>query len=90
MNKPDIVDRIADHLLQDHVELMRENQALRQAAEQALEALRTIRPWEVFDYDPLEAAITALHAALAEPTIKESLQVPAEAWVQPSTLGVTL
>lgn len=78
MKEPDIVDRIADNLLQDHVELMNENRAFRQAAEQALEALKTIRAYEVLDFDPLEAAITALHAALAEPTIKESLQVPAE------------
>jgi len=78
MKEPDIVDRIADHLLHDHIALMNANQAFRQAAEQALEALKTIRPYEVLDYDPLEAAITALRAALAGPTIKESLQVPAE------------
>ncbi len=75
MKEPDIVDRIADHLLHDHIALMNANQAFRQAAEQALE-------WIEAQPEPRMLGalktITALRAALAEPTIKESLQVPAE------------
>lgn len=32
----------------------------------ALDALGTVRPWEVADYDPLEKAITALRQALEQ------------------------
>ena len=34
----------------------------------ALEALGTVREWEVADYDPLENAITALRQALEQPS----------------------
>ena len=34
----------------------------------ALEALGTVREWEVADYDPLKNAITALRQALEQPS----------------------
>ena len=57
---------------------------LREAAQQALEALENSRPVAFEDEEAVklvrahQGAITALRAALAEPTVKESLQVPAE------------
>ena len=39
----------------------------REAMQMALDAMMTIRPYEVVDYDQLEASITALKAALAQP-----------------------
>ncbi len=47
---------------------------LEQAARQALEALNTILPYEVVDYDPLASAIAALRQAL------EQKQEPFEYW----------
>ena len=49
---------------------------LRQAAQQALEALQYIHSdTNAYEDRVMAAAITALEAALAEPTVKESLQV---------------
>ena len=39
----------------------------RDLMQQALDAMMTIRPYEVVDYDPLEASITALRERLAQP-----------------------
>ena len=70
MSKPDITDSIANFLLQDHVELMRENAALREAAEMALEALEKIGAegnW-VKEEAAEKALRQALRQALAKPT----------------------
>jgi len=45
---------------------------LREVAQQALEAMSTIRPYEIYDYDPIETAITALRAALSQPEFKST------------------
>ena len=52
----------------------------RDLMQQALDAMMTIRPYEVVDYDQLEASITALRERLAQPerewvglTLKEIL-----------------
>ena len=42
----------------------------RELMQQALEAMMTIRPYEVVDYDPLEASITALRERLAQPEMQ--------------------
>ena len=39
----------------------------RELMQQALDAMMTIRPYEVVDYDPLEASITTLRERLAQP-----------------------
>jgi hypothetical protein len=39
----------------------------REAMQMALDAMMTIRPYEVVDYDQLEASITALRERLAQP-----------------------
>ena len=75
MSKPDITDSIANFLLQDHVELMRENAALREAAEMALEALTLINKdieqhraeLPVGRQSQLLKASLALRQALAQP-----------------------
>jgi len=54
--------------------------SLREAAQQALEVLESVEPWEVVDHDPFAEAVTALSAALAEPTSQESRQVEPVAW----------
>ena len=46
----------------------------RKAMQMALDAMMTIRPYEVVDYDQLEASITALRQAL------ETEQEPFEYW----------
>ena len=38
----------------------------------ALEALGTVREWEVVDYDPLENAIAVLRQALEQPDVIEA------------------
>ena len=46
----------------------------RKAMQMALDAMMTIRPYEVVDYDQLEASITALKAALAQPEQEQALK----------------
>jgi hypothetical protein len=42
----------------------------RDLMQQALDAMMTIRPYEVVDYDQLEASITALRERLAQPEME--------------------
>ena len=67
MSKPDITDSIANFLLQDHVELMRENAALREAAEMALQALER----------SLEAGVTGIKVDEAITSLRQALNVDA-------------
>ena len=45
----------------------------REAMQMALDAMMTIRPYEVVDYDQLEASITALRERLAQPEMWQGL-----------------
>ena len=51
---------------------------LREAAQQALEALEFMEPYLATEVRARSLAITALKAALAEPTCKDALLVPPE------------
>ena len=51
----------------------------RDLMQQALDAMMTIRPYEVVDYDQLEASITALRERLAQP-VQELVCVCGAIW----------
>ena len=71
MSKPDITDSIANFLLQDHVDLMRENMALKEAAEMALKFLEelnklSLAPASIALPGEIDDAMDALKVALQE------------------------
>lgn len=64
----------------------------RELMQQALEAMMTIRPYEVVDYDPLEASIAAMRERLAQP-VQEPVGWPcviAEADFEQNTITVEM